>query len=92
MKDFYDVYILLKNNQLQDKSLQIAIQETFKQRNTPFSENHVLFLNAFHQDSQRQIMWKAFLKKIKAENLDFEQVVKYITERLSNSYNQLISF
>ena len=35
MKDFYDVYHLLKNHQVDPKTLEQAIQQTFRRRETP---------------------------------------------------------
>jgi predicted nucleotidyltransferase component of viral defense system len=89
MKDFYDVYNLLKNNKITEVNLHNAIQETFSNRNTTYIENHELFSELFYQNASRKIRWKAFLRKIKAENLDFEDVVRYITNKLSIIYNRL---
>jgi methionyl-tRNA formyltransferase len=90
MKDFYDVYILLKHNNISNINLQNAIINTFKQRNTVFVENHELFSQTFCVEKNRQIMWKAFLRKIKHfDNLEFPFVVKSIVERLYPIYFEL---
>jgi len=83
MKDFYDVYFLLKNNTIADEALHNAIQATFQNRNTPYSEHPELFSDSFHTNKNRQAMWNAFLRKIRADSPDFESIVRYITERLS---------
>ena len=90
MKDFYDVYILLNNNKIEDDNLQEAILQTFKNRNTDFVENNELFLQSFYEDPNRQTMWKAFLQKMKiTDNLEFSFVVKSIVERLQPIYDYL---
>ena len=90
MKDFYDVYILLKNNEINNVNLQEAIFQTFKNRQTDFTDNHTLFTSNFYEDLNRQIIWKAFLHKMKIpENLEFSYIVKNILERLQPMYNAL---
>ena len=87
MKDFYDVYILLKKNEINNEYLQEAILQTFKQRNTIFFKNHPLLSESFYEDLKRQTMWRGFLRKIKNnENLEFSHVVKSILERLQRYY------
>ena len=90
MKDFYDVYMLFNNNKIETNNLQLAILQTFRQRDTVFVENHPFFIDEFYENQNRQTMWKAFLRKIKhPENLDFSIVVKSITERLYPIYLEL---
>jgi predicted nucleotidyltransferase component of viral defense system len=89
MKDFYDVFVLLKNNEIADENLQDAIKKTFSNRNTAYIENPELFSELFYTNVNRQIMWRAFLKKIKIENIDFKQVIEYITTKLSPIYEML---
>lgn len=90
MKDFYDVYILLKNNKIENKILRDAILQTFRHRETGFIENHELFTSSFHEDKNRQMMWKAFLRKIKhTESLDFSVVLTSITNNLFPIYLEL---
>jgi predicted nucleotidyltransferase component of viral defense system len=91
MKDFYDVYILLKNNKIENANLQDSISQTFKNRNTDFTDDHEIFSTLFYENKNRQAMWKAFLRKMKIfENLEFPSVVKTILERLQPIYNELL--
>jgi len=89
MKDFYDVYILLKNNEIDNNDLQTAIFRTFKQRNIVFKENHPLFSDDFIKDPTRIFQWKHFLRKINAPDLEFSLIVKSILKRLQPIYNEL---
>ena len=92
MKDFYDVFILLKNHEINDNSLQEAILQTFRQRGTFFVKNHSLFLESFYEDSNRKTMWKSFLRKSKiSEDLEFSVILKNILERLQPIYDRLIN-
>ena len=92
MKDFYDIHILLENNKIKSKELQEAISQTLKQRNVDFSSNYPLFAESFSKDPNRQMMWKAFLRKIKHPyDLDFTVVVKSIVERLHPIYINLVN-
>ncbi|MDR3245456.1 MAG: nucleotidyl transferase AbiEii/AbiGii toxin family protein [Prevotellaceae bacterium] len=91
MKDFYDVYLLLSDEKvgIDIEILKTAITGTFRNRNTEFADNSELFSEDFYSNKNRLIMWNSFLRKIKSEPLDFEEVVKYITSRLSNIYYNL---
>jgi len=87
MKDFYDVYILLNNNQINEERLKDAIFQTFKNRKTDFTKDHELFTENFHQNPTRQLMWKAFLKKMQiTDDLNFPFVIKKILNRLQPIY------
>jgi hypothetical protein len=83
MKDFYDIYILLKSNNYNNEILHEAIIATFKNRNTSFVVDHDLFTDEFFKDEQRLKMWKSFLIKIKEEkNLSFYEIMILIKEKL----------
>ena len=90
MKDFYDVFILMKNNEINNVVLQEAIFQTFKNRNVIFGDNHPLFSESFCEDHNLKARWKAFLRKMKISgDLEFSHVVKTILTRLQPIYNDL---
>lgn len=79
MKDFYDVHQLLSVGAYDETQLKEAIITTFKNRKTDYVENHSLFTTEFSEDSIRNKMWEAFLKKIgKKDSLAFPQIMKEI--------------
>jgi len=80
MKDFYDIYTFLNHSKVNPKVLKEAITQTFKNRNTPLNLESTVFTPDFWQDQNRLKMWKAFLRKIKADELSFELVVREIHE------------
>ena len=90
MKDFYDVYILLKNNKIEEKILREAVLQTFNNRNTGFFEDQELFNESFYENQNRQTMWHAFLRKMNINCVfDFPITVKTILDRLQPIYNEL---
>ncbi len=89
-KDFYDVYKILSNQQLDDSILSEAIQATFKNRSTVFQDAHPLFTDSFMKEEGRNTQWRRFLKRIKQDgNLDFKDVMNLISSRLGPIYETL---
>lgn len=89
-KDFYDVYKILKFQDLNDALLSEAIHATFHNRQTAYLDNHPLFTSSFAKDENRNLQWKRFLKKIKQdEDLSFETVMELIASRLQIIFNSL---
>ena len=83
MKDFFDVYTLLKTDKVDNKLLKEAVVEVFANRGTQPDAEHVVFSDEFAHDEVRQKMWKSFLKKIKyKEDIPFNVVMSVIKERL----------
>ncbi len=69
MKDFFDVYRILKEEIVDINILENAIFATLKNRNTLFVENHELFSDEFYSNPQRIIRWNAFLNKIRWKDI-----------------------
>ena len=83
MKDFYDVYKLLAENEFDNDTLEEAIKATFANRGTSYIENHALFTDEFATNPQRKRNWIAFLNKINRDKeLEFEEVMRLISEKL----------
>ncbi|HOZ30357.1 MAG TPA: nucleotidyl transferase AbiEii/AbiGii toxin family protein [Bacteroidales bacterium] len=90
MKDFFDVYNLLKNENFDKNILRDAIYATFRNRNTSYKENHILFSPDFVENENRLIMWIAFLRKIKfKENLRFNLVHSEICSVLKPIWEEM---
>lgn len=93
MKDFYDVYRLLGNSEIDDAILITAIQNTFKQRETTIEQDHVVFSSEFANSVKRQQEWGAFLRKMgrfaEMDPLTFEEVMLVIGNRLGPIYAEL---
>ena len=90
MKDFYDVYHLLKNHPVSPEVLEQAVRQTFERRETPAPKEHSLFLPTFYLDEARNTSWKAWLRKAKLdERLEFPEVMALITAQLRPIYLRL---
>ena len=93
MKDFYDVYMLLIDNEFNSDSLEEAIKTTFKNRRTSYIESHSLFTPEFASDRLRKRSWSAFLKKIsKDQELTFEEVMQLIIKKLMPFWERMKDF
>jgi predicted nucleotidyltransferase component of viral defense system len=83
MKDFYDVYMLLADNEFDNDILEEAIKATFANRETSYAENHALFSADFATNPQRKRSWTTFLNKIdRDKELEFEEVIRLISVKL----------
>lgn len=90
MKDFYDVYHLLKSHAINPDVLEQAIRETFKRRGTATPPNHSLFLPAFYLDENRITLWKAWIRKAQLDRgLAFSEVMSLIASRLEPIYRRM---
>ena len=75
-KDFYDIYVLSANYDLNGNELKNAIVETFIHRETTF-DDIVAFEPDFIKDTVRQGRWNAFIKKKKAMmKIEFEEAIE----------------
>jgi Domain of unknown function (DUF1814). len=89
-KDFYDVYKILKNQELNNEALSEAIHATFKNRETNYFKDHPIFNKEFIMNEERNKHWIRFLKRIKQDNeLSFETVMSLITSKLKPIYEAL---
>lgn len=83
MKDFFDVYTILKADKVDNQLLKEAVVEVFANRGTRPDAEHVVFSDEFAQNEVRQKMWNSYLKKIKyKDELPFNEVMRVIRERL----------
>lgn len=64
IKDFYDIWVIAGQVELDGEILAEAIQATFVQRNTETNQKPLnIFTDTFKNDEGKQIQWKSFLKK-----------------------------
>lgn len=90
MKDYFDVYKILHDNQLDMTSLEMAVREVFTNRGTLYMDNHPLFEPGFASSEQRQLMFRNFTKKIGyPAALEFDEVMRVITATLRPMWESL---
>ena len=83
MKDYYDLYQILKTRNLDSDVLQEAIARTFENRHTPYDPDTMFFRDNFGTNPQMETRWRAFIKKITSKSdLQFSEVVTYLQEKL----------
>jgi len=64
MKDFYDIWLMMRQFDFNDFKLAEALKRTFAHRKTSLPQNKPLFApEIYDEKSDRQTLWKAFLKK-----------------------------
>ena len=64
MKDFFDVWLLLRDFDVDDALLVDAVRATFARRGTPLPEDVPIALpDALSQDVAKRVQWLAFLRR-----------------------------
>lgn len=64
MKDFYDVWLMMRQFDFNGSQLAEALKRTFAHRKTLFPQGRQLFVEEIYDEqSDRQMLWKTFLKK-----------------------------
>ena len=90
MKDFYDLWVLLKKDRHDSEILKEAIRATFTNRNTAYVEDHPVFKKEFRNNKALALRWKAFIKKLKNDTVwEFPETVTYIQTELSPYWESL---
>lgn len=84
LKDYYDVWQILRHFEVDPTLLQASMQATFARRGTPLPKELPTGLRpAFAQDPVKQAQWKAFATRIGwPMDADLETVVSDLRERL----------
>ncbi|TAJ77474.1 MAG: nucleotidyl transferase AbiEii/AbiGii toxin family protein [Gallionellaceae bacterium] len=78
MKDFYDIWIIMRRFPFEGQVLSTAIEATFTRRQTPLPNEAPLALTqVFANDAAKQTQWKAFLRKnaLPVDDLTFPNII-----------------
>lgn len=89
MKDFYDIWFLSCQLEFDGQILATAIQNTFKNRATQIPKLAKVFTGVFNEDAQKQIQWKAFLRKSQLEHAPED--LKEITQQIQAMLQPLVT-
>ena len=65
MKDYFDVWFLIKNHDLKKDRLKRAITATFSKRQTPVEDFEYIFSDEFKTDDEKRQQWQTFLSRTK---------------------------
>ncbi len=86
MKDFYDVYFLLSQNQCEKELLKQAIVATFERRNTKI-DPHVAFMDELIDNDNLRIKWERFLSRNSLElEVSLNQIVIFIQKNIKKLF------
>ena len=84
MKDYFDLLLLSRRFDFDGGKLAEALKKTFKRRQTPLPEQAPLFAEEIYDnESDRQTLWKAFLKK---------EEIKHVPDKLSVVVHEIERF
>ncbi|MGM9741503.1 MAG: nucleotidyl transferase AbiEii/AbiGii toxin family protein [Candidatus Cryptobacteroides sp.] len=90
MKDYFDLYTILKGENYDEETLSEAIIATFKNRQTGYMENHIMFSPDFSLNKDLNTRWNSFVKKLKLqEPLAFPEVVGFLQTKLKPYWERL---
>lgn len=69
MKDYYDIWLMMRKFDFKGSKLVEALKRTFQHRKTSLPQGKPLFAEEIYDDrSDRQTLWKAFLRKGEIKN------------------------
>jgi len=74
MKDFYDLWTILKSYEIKPDKLNIAIREVFANRKTPI-KHPTAFTSEFYENKETQQRWNNFLSAIGKPQIKLEDVI-----------------
>ena len=77
MKDYYDLWLILKTFEFECRSLQKAMETTFKKRDTELPAERPVSLTVEFA-SVNQTRWINFLQKMKLENVESDSLTDII--------------
>ena len=91
MKDFYDIYYLARTFDFDGRKLQEAIFETLQNRGTSYDRDTLDSVEGLGIFDSMNTRWKAFLKKIKTPELEFEEVLNIIQVFLRPVFEAIVN-
>lgn len=79
MKDFFDLYRIIKAHNFDENTLSDAIRATFENRNTDFSDCEIVFSPDFKNDATLEKRWNAYSNKAPIKNaISFQEIMEVI--------------
>lgn len=90
VKDYHDIWTILRTFRIPREALREAILATFARRRTPVPRELPDSLTmAFASDPQKQLQWKAFLRKT---GVDPSLALENVTQELAESMSQILGW
>jgi len=93
MKDFFDIWLILRQYDFEGPKLATAIVKTFSVRGTGITAQPVALTNSFAEDPAKAAQWRGFIRKNRLTNVspDLGEVVKAIAAFLGPIIKSLAS-
>ena len=91
MKDIYDIYYLANMFDFDGQALQQAIFETLQNRGTDYEKNSFDRVIALAEDSNIQVRWRQYLRRMKMPEMDLSEVMTAIDQFLRPVWNAILS-
>ena len=91
MKDIYDIYYLATMFDFDGRALQQAIFETLQNRGTDYDKNSFDRVIALADDSNIQVRWRQYLRRMKMPELDLKEVMPVIDRFLRPVWEAIIT-
>ncbi|NGX53254.1 MAG: hypothetical protein KR126chlam5_01567 [Candidatus Anoxychlamydiales bacterium] len=88
-KDFYDIWFLLHQHEIDQNKLTVAIKKVFANRKTIF-KYPVAFTSAFYESQEVKQRWSSFLSTIGRNQIDLKNVIEDILTKLKLFKSDLI--
>lgn len=83
MKDYFDIWVILRESELDLEILRSAVSATIERRNTMMPEGLPLGLSdEFAKDKNKNIQWNAFLSKNQLGEIQLNQLVMNLRSKL----------
>jgi hypothetical protein len=84
MKDYFDIWVILRKSELDLEVLRSAVMATIKRRSTLMPENLPLGLSdEFAQNKNKNMQWNAFLTKNQLDGVNLNELVMDLRSKLA---------
>ena len=91
MKDIYDIYYLATMFDFDGRALQQAIFETLQNRGTDYEKNSFDRVIGLAEDSNIQVRWRQYLRRMKMPELNLKEVMPAIDRFLRPVWEAMVT-
>ena len=91
MKDIYDIYYLATMFDFDGRALQQAIFETLQNRGTDYEKNSFDRVIGLAEDSNIQVRWRQYLRRMKMPELNLKEVMPAIDRFLRPVWEAIVT-
>ncbi|NGX37356.1 MAG: hypothetical protein K1000chlam2_00510 [Chlamydiae bacterium] len=78
MKDFYDLWTILKQHEIQPDHLEQAVKEVFANRKTSL-KYPIAFASVFYDAKETQQRWNTFLSSMGQESIELKEIIQKLS-------------